>query len=52
MVTAHEADLLYMRNFLEEIMEDLKPDTFREQREEQVVLPSVVRRVFIVGRTD
>ena len=39
MVTAHEADLLYMRNFLEEItknkynqggltLKDLKPDTF------------------------
>ena len=45
MVTAHEADLLYMRNFLEEItknkynqggltLKDLKPDTVREQREE------------------
>ena len=63
MVTAHEADLLYMRNFLEEItknkynqgalaLKDLKPETFQEQREEQVVLPSVVRRVLIVGRTD
>ena len=63
MVTAHEADLLYMRNFLEEIaknknnqggltLKDLKPDTFREQREEQVVFPPVVRRVLIVGRTD
>ena len=40
MVTAHEADLLYMRNFLEEItkqkysqgwltLKDLKPDTFK-----------------------
>ena len=58
MVTAHEADLLYMRNFLEEItknknnqggltLKDLKPDTFREQREEQVVFPPVVRRVVI-----
>ena len=39
MVTAHEADVLYMRNFLEEItknkynqggltLKDLKPDTF------------------------
>ena len=39
MVTAHEADMLYMRNFLEEIsknkytqegltLKDLKPDTF------------------------
>ena len=39
MVTAHEADLLYMSNFLEEIiknlynqggltLKDLKPDTF------------------------
>ena len=50
-------------NFLEEItknkynqggltLKDLKPDTFGEQREEQVVLSSVVRRVLIVGRTD
>ena len=55
MVIAHEADLFYMRNFLEEItknkynqggltLKDLKPYTF--------VLPSVVRRVLIVGRTD
>ena len=59
-----EAEKLYMRNFLEEItknkynqggltLKDLKPDRhFREQREEQVVLSSVVRRVLIVGRTD
>ena len=63
MVAAHEADILYMRNFLEDItknkynqggltLKDLKPDTFREQRQEQVVFPSVVRRVLIVGRTD
>ena len=63
MVTAHEAELLYMRNFLEEItknkynqggltLKDLKPRHFREQREEQVVLPPVVRRVLIVGRAD
>ena len=63
MVTAHEADILYMRNFLEEItknkynqggltLKDLKPDTFEEQREEQAVLPSMVRRVLIVGRLD
>ena len=63
MVTAHEADLLYMRNFLKEITKNmydqggltlkyLKLHTFREQREEQVVLSSVVRRVLIVGRTD
>ena len=41
-VTAHEADLLYMRNFLEEItknkcnqggltLKDLKPDTFKSK---------------------
>ena len=63
MVTAHEADILYMRNVLEEItknkynqggltLKDLKPDTFEEQREEQAVLPSMVRRVLIVGRLD
>ena len=60
MVTAHEADLLHMRNFLEEITKSkyiqggltLKDRHFREQREVQVVLPSVVRRVPIVGRTD
>ena len=63
MVTAHEADLLYMRNFLEEITKNKynqrradaeRPQArhFREQREEQVVLSSVVRRVLIVGRTD
>ena len=55
-VTAHEADLLFKGNFLEEItknkynqggltLKDLKP-------EKQVVLPSVVRRDLIVGRTD
>ena len=61
MVTAHEADLLYMRNFLEEITKNKYNQSrrtdaersqtrhFREQREEQVVLPSVVRRVLIVG---
>ena len=61
MVTVHEADILYMRNFLEEITKNKyrttdaeRPQTrhFREQREEQAVLPSVVRRVLIVGRTD
>ena len=59
-VTAHEADLLYMRDLLEEItknkynqdVERSQTRHFREQREEQVVLPSVVRRVLIVGRTD
>ena len=60
MVTAHEADLLYMRDLLEEItknkynqdVERSQTRHFREQREEQVVLPSVVRRVLIMGRTD
>ena len=64
MVTAHEADTLYMRNFLEEITknkynqggltdaERSQTRHFREQREEQVVFPSVVRRVLFVGRTD
>ena len=50
MVTAHEADLLSMRNILDEITKK-KYGHFREQREEQVVLPSVVRRVLVVGRT-
>ena len=54
MVTALEADLLYMRNYLEEITKNkynqgFRTRHFREQREEQVVLPSVVRRVLIHG---
>ena len=51
-----------MRNFLEEVtknkynqggltLKDLKLDTF-ERRKEQVVLPLVVRRGLIMGRTD
>ena len=63
MVTAHEADFLYTRNFLEEItknkynqggltLKDLKPDTFESNEKRQVVFPSVVRRFLIVGRTD
>ena len=62
MVTAHEADLLYMRNFLEEItknkynqggqtLKDFKPDTFESNEKSKVVLPSVVRRVLCMGRT-
>ena len=54
MVTAHEADILYMRIFLEEITknnynqggtdaERSQTRHFREQREEQFVLPSMVR---------
>ena len=62
MLTAHETDLLCMRNFLTEITKNKynqradaeRPQArhFREQREEQDVLPPVVRRVLIVGRTD
>ena len=63
MVTARKADMLYMRDFLEEITnnkynprrtdaERSQTRHFREQREEQVVLPSMVRRVLIVGRRD
>ena len=53
MGTAHEADLLYMRNFLERTdAERPQARHFREQREEQVVLPPVVRRVLIMCRTD
>ena len=47
MVTAHEADLLYMRNFLEEItknkynqggltLKDLKPDTFESNEKSKL----------------
>ena len=47
MVTAHEADLLYMRNFLEEItknrynqggltLTDLKPDTFESNEKSKL----------------
>ena len=47
MVTAHEADLLYMRNFLEEItknkynqgrltLKDLKPDTFESNEKRKL----------------
>ena len=45
MVTAHEADLLYMRNFLEE-------NTKNKYNQGGLFLPSVVRRVLIVRRTD
>ena len=52
MVTGQEADFLYMRK---EQVQSRRTDAersqtghFREQREEQVVLPSVVRRVPIV----
>ena len=49
MVTAHEADLLYMRNFLEEItknkcnqggltLKDLKPDTFESNEKSKLSL--------------
>ena len=47
MVTAHEADILYMRNFLEEItknkynkggltLKDLKPDTFESNEKSKL----------------
>ena len=47
MVTAHEADLLYMRNFLEEItknkynqggltLKDLEPDTFESNEKSKL----------------
>ena len=63
MVTAHEADILYMRNFLEEItknkynqggltLKDFKPDTFESNEKSKLSFSSVVRRVLIVGRTD
>ena len=63
MVTVHEADLLYMRNFLggdhQEQVQSRRTDAerpqarrFREQHDEQAVLSSAVRRVLVVGRTD
>ena len=63
MVTVHEADLLYMRNFFggdhQEQVQSRRTDAerpqarrFREQRDEQAVLSSAVRRVLVVGRTD
>ena len=47
MVTAHETDILYMRNFLEEItknkynqggltLKDLKPDTFESNKKSKL----------------
>ena len=37
MATAHEADKLYMRNFLEEITKkDLKPDTFESNEKSKL----------------
>ena len=62
MVTAHEADILYMRNFLEEItknkysqggltLKDLKPDIFESNEKSKLSFPLMVRRVLIVCKS-
>ena len=63
-VTTHEADILYMRNFLEEItknrynqggltLKDLKPDTFESNEKSKLSFRQWSHEFFlIVGRTD
>ena len=56
MVTAHEADMLYMRNFLEEItknkydqggltLKDLKPDTFESNEKSKLSFREWVEQI-------